>query len=450
MTRLSFAGGRASAGGRTSSGGRASPRHKRRRATVGTAFADGGNCFNFLRVALAMVVFVQHIWSAGGFGLTRFGRYEPGALAVDLFFVISGFLITYSRVRLPSTARYLWHRSLRILPAFWVCLAVVALVIAPLAWLHDHGSLDGYFGGAPHGPFRYIVANSTLKISFYDILGTPTGVPLSPPRIGPTAAWNGSLWSLWWEFVCYLGVAFLVLVGVIPRRRRMVVAIAAVLWAALVAHWLVPDASGVLGVLGSGLAGGVLRIGPLFLCGSLLYLYGDRIPLSGPLAGLCVVVIAAGGFLTEPHVLIDPPLAYLCLWLALRLPFRRVGSRVDLSYGLYIYTSPIQQLMAVYGVHRHGVVAYFSACLLLSVAVSVASWYAVEAPALRLKHATPGVAGLLRRRRASGQGASGQGAAVAVAVPRQRGPHGGGAWEPPSATPVKTANETDAASQMLE
>ncbi len=329
---------------------------------------------------------IGHGWALGEFGLFRLGRYEVSALAVDSFFVISGFLVTRSNVQVGTTARFLWHRFLRIYPAFWVCLVVVAGFFAPLGWLHAHGSLDGFLN-ADHGPVQYIVRNGTLHMQFYDVSGTPAGNAAGAAPATDSGSWNGALWSLWWEFLCYLGVAVLGAIGVLRRRRAAVAVLTAAMWSALVVHWLAPEVAG--GLLGSSIAEGALRLGPLFLCGSLLFLYGDRVPMSGQLAAAAAVAVMGSTFLSEPHLILAPPLAYLCLWLGIRLPFHRVGARNDLSYGLYIYSSPVQHLMAIHGLHRYGAPVYFLAFTVGSVALAAGSWFAVEKHALKLKHWTP-------------------------------------------------------------
>jgi len=128
----------------------------------------------------------------------------------------------------------------------------------------------------------------------------------------------------------------------------------------------------------------------LFLYGSVLYLYRDRIPVSTAAAALCLVTVLAGGFtMKNAGMVAGPPLAYLCIWLGPRLPFQRVGRRHDLSYGIYVFAFPLQQLLAVYGVHRHGLVAYYASFLALAPLAGAASWFLVERRALALKNWTP-------------------------------------------------------------
>ena len=78
-------------------------------------------------------------------------------------------------------------------------------------------------------------------------------------------------------------------------------------------------------------------------------------------------------------------LAYLCMWLALRLPFDRVDRFGDFSYGIYIYAFPIEQLLALYGVYKWGLVAYLALSLIGSLAIAIVSWFVVEKRFLTLK-----------------------------------------------------------------
>ncbi|SBW22308.1 acetyltransferase [Candidatus Protofrankia californiensis] len=365
------------------------------KVTIAAGFSKD-NSLNFMRLMFAVTVVIVHTWTLGGFGRIHIGDYDPASVAVDGFFAISGFLVTRSRLGARTTSRFLWHRALRILPGFWASLIAVAFLCAPLAWRYERGSFDGYLTAHPHGPIQYVIANSLLKIRFYDIAGTPSGVPFPPPNLGILTGWNHSMWTLYWEALCYLGIAVLALFGIIQRRRAFVAVITACLWAVVVLHWLAPGFAP--GVLGSVFAGGVGRFVLMFLAGSVLYLYADRIPLSGILAACCTVIVTVSVFLSDPHILLNLPLAYLCIWLGIRLPLHRVGAEHDFSYGLYIYSCPIQQLAAVYKVQQHGIVAYFALCLSVTSLVAVLSWFGIERPALRLKNWAPRQSKIFRTR----------------------------------------------------
>ena len=127
------------------------------------------------------------------------------------FFVLSGFLITRSYETVSSVGRFIWHRFLRIFPAFWTCLVVTAFGLAPLAFAYQHGTLHHYFAEIP-APWSYVTSNFLLAI-YQQRIGTVFAHVPSPFDT------NLSLWTLSPEFFCYLCVAALGIVGVIRRAR---------------------------------------------------------------------------------------------------------------------------------------------------------------------------------------------------------------------------------------
>ena len=167
------------------------------------------NSLNQVRLVLATTVLFAHGYYIAGVGVGPHVDGENlGGWAVYGFFAISGYLITGSRWS-NSLGTYLVHRVARIFPAFLVCLLVMVAVIAPLGDVWAHGTLAGYLTTATT-PGHFLFLNAGLRIGAYDIAGTPTGVPYP-------GAWNGSLWTLYFEFLCYLIVAAL---AVFPAVRR--------------------------------------------------------------------------------------------------------------------------------------------------------------------------------------------------------------------------------------
>ncbi|MFS8138242.1 MAG: acyltransferase family protein, partial [Thermomonas sp.] len=104
--------------------------------TIAAVWATQRNNFNVMRLVAAWLVIYGHAWAITGrsgqdllASLTRF-RFA-GAIAVDMFFVVSGFLIAASLQR-NSVRGYLISRGLRIVPALVVCVGVTTFVIGPL------------------------------------------------------------------------------------------------------------------------------------------------------------------------------------------------------------------------------------------------------------------------------------------------------------------------------
>jgi len=369
------------------------------RRSVDDAFAGTDNSFGFLRLLFAFAVLVSHSYPLG------FGRDDPGAgvthgqtalgeIGILGFFTISGFLITRSAARF-SLARYLWHRGLRILPGLWVCLVVTAFVFAPVVALIERGSLAGFLGHGD-GPVGYVVNNMLVAIRQYGISGLLLDTPYGH-RTG-TSVFDGSLWSLLYEVLCYFMVGGLALVGVLRRARWAVLLLTAVGFALLVRDLLrAPQVPGPQGTHGPFLGFGgldsysLLYLTYVFLLGALFELYRRVIVLNDFGAIVAAFTLAAtlqfGGF----DVLGYPAFAYLVLWLAVRLPraFRRIGRDRDYSYGFYIYAFPVQQLFALIGVPRLGMVPYVLLSTAATFALAVPSWHLVERPAMAWKNWTP-------------------------------------------------------------
>ena len=333
---------------------------------LGASLAGRQNSLNFLRLSLASLVIVGHTWPVGGFGTSRFEGVS--GLAVNGFFILSGFLIAGSRMRL-GIGRFLWHRTLRIMPAFWVCLAVIAFVWSPVAsaLAGEHWSRSSAAG--------FVTGNFLLEIQQYGIDHTLEDVPYD-------GVWDGSLWTLRYEFIAYVGAALVLTLPLVRRHHRWALTVLAVL-----ACLSYPVATGPAHVTTNLYLFG-LRLGAFFAVGMALWSWKDKIPSSRWLALGCAVLVALL-FTARPEVnfaLTPLPLGYLLLWLGGTLGVR-IGVENDISYGVYIYAFPVQQSLALAGAPAVlGFAGMAGAALLLTVPLAWLSWILVERPALRLKN----------------------------------------------------------------
>ena len=97
------------------------------------------------------------------------------------------------------------------------------------------------------------------------------------------------------------------------------------------------------------------------------------------LAGACVVPVL-------PYVL-PFALPYVLFCLAFHPMIRFPRPRADLSYGVYLYGFPIQQLFVCF--LRPAPLALFVLTLPCALLCAAMSWYSVERPALRLGQRNP-------------------------------------------------------------
>ncbi|MFC4820984.1 acyltransferase family protein [Dokdonella ginsengisoli] len=142
-----------------------------------------------LRGVAAGWVMLLHLWlmaeapRVAPFGLDLTPLLACGFLGVDLFFVLSGFLLGLPFLAwaqglrpMPDLPRFLKRRALRVLPAFYVQLAILVLA----GWL---------VSGAWPVDWRQLLAYLSMEFVFFEVVG-----PLL----------NGVWWSLPVEWNFYL------------------------------------------------------------------------------------------------------------------------------------------------------------------------------------------------------------------------------------------------------
>lgn len=359
--------------------------HRAHRSTpgyLGEALSSSDNALNFVRLCLAVAVIFGHAFPLGGVDALTIGPFAHGGLhgfAVEGFFVISGYLILASGIR-TSTGAYLWRRFLRIYPGYIVALLATALVFAPLGALLESDARWEVGSAA-----SYIVGALDLKPSQDGVGQTLLHVPWPE-------TWNGSLWTLFYEAAAYIGVALLVAWGPVRRRLKVIVPLGASVGTAL---YLVVPGDMIMGLI-PGAVGGIIVVGTrlwtFFAWGMLAYLWRDRIPVrtSWIILSWFIFLVTAhlavgGAVAVVSKLLLIPALAYavLATGAALRI---RLGQKNDISYGVYVYAFPIQQMLALMNVHQYGWFVTAILALILTIPFAIASWMLIEKPALSLKN----------------------------------------------------------------
>ena len=329
----------------------------------GQAEGERDNNFGALRLAFAALVVVSHSAEMLDGNRSRkilsriFGTMTFGEFAVDGFFLVSGYLIAKSFAQQPQIIRYLGKRCLRIVPAylaaFWICV----LAVAP-------------FAGGAHSP---LFIEGLLK----------SNLLLEAPEVGPVfqglayPMLNGPMWTISYEFFCYLAVgaigAACIKLGILAARGR---------WALLVgtAFGLVFAGSGIYPSNAIGLA-------TVFGVGALFYLFRGEIVLNGKGAIVCALLMAAAlynRYLAEAGVAVFG--GYVLFWLALKTKAVKTGladGKTDISYGLYLYAWPIQNLL-IWNQRDINPWILCAVSLVSAGLAGYASWHLIEKRALGL------------------------------------------------------------------
>jgi peptidoglycan/LPS O-acetylase OafA/YrhL len=207
---------------------------------------------------LAAIAVVLHHYTVGfsevtGLPFTPSFTVPDGHYGVELFFIISGFVIIMTLDRSPHPYDFVASRISRLIPAFWTCmfLTAAASVLLGMRWMPKLG-------------LRSIVANMTMA-----------------PRLFGLPAIDPSYWTLAYELVFYVLAALAYYAG---GRRRIAIFWSGWLALSVCSHLIgierIPDTIKLL------LA---LQWAPFFVIGVMLY----RIRLEGWMAFEFLVLAAA-------------------------------------------------------------------------------------------------------------------------------------------------------------
>jgi peptidoglycan/LPS O-acetylase OafA/YrhL len=348
--------------------------------SLGQVYDPRRNALNVFRLVAAIGVILWHSYALTG----RSVPYAPVRrlltdVWVDSFFAVSGFLITSSWLRNPRIHDYVVARGLRILPGFYTCLIITAFVIAPVGMKAQGGSAAKLV--LSPAPIQYILKNIAVWMFQFDVGGTPRGIPMP-------GAWDGSLWTLGWEMLCYIAVAVAGVIGLLDRRCFLPAGIA-VAWLALLPSAIceVPK---------------IAHDGPrfilMFLAGALMHRVRNVIPARWSVVVLSVVIVLVASMLPDYRLIAAVPLAYAVIVAGALVHNERFRLRTDLSYGFYIYAFPVQQLLIIFGAGHLHPIAFWVVATTATLPAAALSWTLVEKPALSRKSR------LLRRRSVSPAG----------------------------------------------
>lgn len=333
------------------------------------------NNFSLLRLLFAASVIVTHSnylldggkWNDPLYYVTR--TTTLGDFAVDGFFLISGYLVLQSLFGSRNLVEYIGKRVLRIYPGY---------AIACLGSLVLGAAAGGRFPSLDLGTI-FLALIRTLFLCLVTMDHAFEG--------NRVLGVNGSLWSIPYEFHCYILLAVLAYLGVLRRRLLMAVLVLCLMvWATCTGdspHTTLETLIGMSSVNA--------RTFALFGTGCLFYLFREKLRFSRALVVICVVAL----FITMRFAhLVTAGVAvfggYLLFTYALKArptSISGAAERIDLSYGMYLYGWPVTSLLLW---HFHGSISRVLlaiSSLLMSGGFAFLSWKLVEKPALGLKGA---------------------------------------------------------------
>ncbi len=337
------------------------------------------NHFQFLRLLFATLVIFVHSPELIDGNRTRepltaiFGTISMAEMAVNGFFILSGYLIVQSWQHSAGFFDFLKKRVLRIYPAFIVASVVCVFIVGRL------GAGNNYF---PQLDMRHLFTNAVL-------LAMPQTPPVFAGSHYPVV--NGAMWTIAYEFRCYLLVAIVGVLGAFKNPKW---------WLAITTTAIIVTAYSFAGLRGQleslHFSGSEILLGSnhefarfiaCFGAGGCYYLFREKIPYNRHWAVAALVITALALFYFPS---IYPAVALTgayCLFAFAFMPLKFLDcfkAKTDISYGIYLYGWPAQKLLLWY-FPLLSPLALFAAAFSISVACGWLSWKWIEAPFLKLK-----------------------------------------------------------------
>jgi peptidoglycan/LPS O-acetylase OafA/YrhL len=324
------------------------------------------NNFDFLRVVFAFTVAFAHLIELSDLEILKpFKVFFNTRLAIDGFFIVSGFLIAKSYENSTTIKDYIIRRAKRIIPAYAVVILVSAFFLSAISTY----SLSEYFSNIQF--WKYLTAN----LSFQNYLE-----PCLPGvfETNKFCAVNGALWTIKLEEAFYLLVpVFYWLVRVKKFNFYVLIIIVYLLSVTYYMYFLSIDnyriakqLPGALAFFGTGIV--------FYKNFSLLQKWKDYIIIP------CLIIFFLEHYILKTQLLKPVAFGFMVFYVAYSFRFlNNFGKYGDFTYGIYIYHFPLIQLFVYLGLfNKYPPVLICVFVLMLTLLLAILSWYLIEIPYL--------------------------------------------------------------------
>lgn len=299
---------------------------------ISEALKRENNNFDLIRLLAATLVIISHAYAINRVD----GFVEPlyklthlttmAELAVKIFFFISGLVVTNSMLRSQSAIKFIQSRFLRIFPAYVVVVLITFLIIGPLV---STLNISDYF--ANNEPYTYLIKNLTFD-TYYTLPGV---FEHTKNKFGLNSV-NGSLWTIPYEIIAYC----MVLLAFIITKFKINPALS-VLCCLIIIEPFTP----IKGMLLSHSDNpAIFLLAPHFALGALLAINQSRIYINlyVPLALFLAFTLTTQ--IEIKQLMLGFSTCLFLLYLCTRQFTIRLKIKYDISYGMYLWAFPIQQI----------------------------------------------------------------------------------------------------------
>lgn len=335
------------------------------------------NNFNFIRMVAAFAVLITHSFALA----IGSGSAEPfrnslgmtlGSIAVDVFFITSGFLVTASLLTRKSVIEFVWARVLRIFPALLVMLLLTVF------------GLGVFFTSLPLPTY---LADSVIYVYLLKGMTLIAGVAYTLPGVFEDNPYknaiNGSLWTMPYEIRMYAILAILWVVSKYIKIARL-----KVFEVLIVTSFVMMGIIFIIQHVYFSTQWHFTRLFLMFFSGAVYYVLKDHIRLSPAIFGVFLSALIFSAMVNKQFFLLVYILtiAYILFYLAY-IPagyIRKYNQVGDYSYGVYIYAFPVQQSVAAF-IPGVSVLTMILISAFVTLLFAIISWHILEKRALGLK-----------------------------------------------------------------
>jgi len=320
------------------------------------------NNLDLFRIIAALLVIVGHSYvlfpSVGEIDQVRnfTGFTYSGALAVKIFFFISGLVVTNSILNSNSFIHFTISRVFRIFPALIFLLVLTVFVIGP--WLTNLSTSD-YFNSSQ--TWNYIKNNAQLKTQ-YDLPG------LFLSNVYPGAV-NGSLWSLPSEVGCYLLLLSMFFIGVLKNRVA-----ASIVFSLLIIDLILPQRVFTYWISENP---EIALLPACFSLGAIIAINKDKFSTSFfQTIGLLILTYIVWGTRFVELIFCFTVFSFI-LNLSSLEAVKRFKIKNDISYGIYLWGFLVQQIVQHF-ITDETVYLKMVISAVIASAIAIVSWFLIE------------------------------------------------------------------------
>lgn len=318
------------------------------------------NNFDLLRLIFACLVFLYHSTVLFGYKTENI-LFNLPHLAVQGFFIISGFLIVWSFDRNKDILQYSIKRFFRIYPLYFFIIVTQAAIMTILPNSFNFSNI-----------IKYLISNLT----FLNFLSPSIGTILNHLKID---AINGSLWTLKIEVVFYI---LLPVIYFLYKKFGRTFLLILYLFSACYCLLVKDPFFSVLFPI-------YLRF---FIIGILLYFYGLKLinflkNNKIMVISLFIIFLFADIFIKNDvfkSFIYPISLGMTVLISAFCLPYKKLP--LDISYGVYVIHFPVVQLLMLLNVLNNNYKLFLLLSGVIVFALSILSAIFIEKPYISLGH----------------------------------------------------------------